>query len=98
MNADLACLLGPNVGDYMDHMRAIAPHPHEGISNGTMGYDHTSNFLENVSIISANKGLYTLIDGTDENSAAILAHHVKHAALILKDFGATAANPSHGVT
>jgi len=58
---DRAYLLG-----YMDHMRAIAPHPDEGISNGTMGYDHTSNFL--------------------------------HAALILKDFGATAANRSHGVT
>jgi len=206
---DLACLLGPNVDDYMVHMRAIAPHPDEGISNGTMGYDHTSNFLadgfvipeatyveigqpqqvnlafehgldteanmnpilvtasninreiqpglstgaimnqmtiasdineeiypaqiitndgveytgevaaildegiingttghdltskflEDVSIISANKGLFTLIDRFDENSSAALCNHVKQAALIMKNFGATAViNHSQGAT
>lgn len=97
ISEDLECLLGPNVADYMDHMRSIASHPHEGISNGIMGNDHTSNFLENVSIIWANKDLYTLIDRIDEDSAAVLAYHVKHAALILKGFGATSINPSHVV-
>ncbi|RLN29188.1 hypothetical protein C2845_PM05G03400 [Panicum miliaceum] len=102
LDADQACHLGPNVGDYMDHMSAIASNPHEGIINGTMVPDLTSNFLEDVSIISANKDLYKMIDFIDDNSSAALANHVKHAALILKDwgayFGAAAVNPSQGPT